>query len=194
MTFKYNRYTCWACGASGSVIDFVKELYRLTPLEAAQKLNADFMLGLPIAQSKAEWERLPRKTLTEQQQEAATLAQMELLWQAQEHALAILTGYYQQLQMDKLRFAPQTLGEDFHPRYVAACQAEPLLLYLVEEAGRALQERPQQEEQSLTERQMAFFRAYGKKVKEIAKKIQANPSGAGFADPSSQGRNPAICG
>lgn len=36
------------CDMGGSVIDFVAKLYSLTPKEAAQKLNEDFSLGLPM--------------------------------------------------------------------------------------------------------------------------------------------------
>lgn len=39
---------CYVCDTGGSVIDFVAKLYSLTPKEAAQKLNEDFSLGLPM--------------------------------------------------------------------------------------------------------------------------------------------------
>lgn len=39
---------CYVCDMGGSVIDFVAKLYSLTPKEAAQKLNEDFSLGLPM--------------------------------------------------------------------------------------------------------------------------------------------------
>lgn len=48
MTFKRNRFRCWACGAGGSVIDFVMLLYGFTPKEAAIRLDNDFFLGLNI--------------------------------------------------------------------------------------------------------------------------------------------------
>ncbi len=46
MTFKHNRFRCWACGAGGSVIDFIMLLYGLTPKEGANRLDNDFSLGL----------------------------------------------------------------------------------------------------------------------------------------------------
>ena len=42
-------YHCFGCGAHGSVIDFVGELFSLSPLDAAKKLNADFGLHLTEA-------------------------------------------------------------------------------------------------------------------------------------------------
>ena len=35
-------FYCFACGAKGDVITFVADLFRLTPMEAAKKLAADF--------------------------------------------------------------------------------------------------------------------------------------------------------
>lgn len=37
---------CYVCDTGGSVIDFVAKLFRLSPREAARKLNGDFSLGL----------------------------------------------------------------------------------------------------------------------------------------------------
>lgn len=44
--FKHNRYRCWACGESGSVVDFVSKHYGISIGEAVKKINADFGLGL----------------------------------------------------------------------------------------------------------------------------------------------------
>jgi len=48
MTFKYSRYRCWSCGATGSSIDFVKELLNISVLEAAKQLNKDFHLNMDL--------------------------------------------------------------------------------------------------------------------------------------------------
>lgn len=39
---------CFGCNRGGSVVDFVAELFSLTPLDSVRKLNADFRLGLPV--------------------------------------------------------------------------------------------------------------------------------------------------
>lgn len=43
-----NCFKCYVCGAKGGVIRFVQMLYKLSPYQAEQKINADFCLGLPI--------------------------------------------------------------------------------------------------------------------------------------------------
>lgn len=39
-------FCCYGCGAKGSVIDFIIKLFKLTPLEAAKKLDKDFDLRI----------------------------------------------------------------------------------------------------------------------------------------------------
>lgn len=41
-----NRYKCFGCGASGSVIDFVMEYHHLSFRQAVIRLDCDFHLGL----------------------------------------------------------------------------------------------------------------------------------------------------
>jgi len=48
MSFKNGRFRCWACNASGDSIDFTAKLFGLEPLAAVERMNADFMLGLPL--------------------------------------------------------------------------------------------------------------------------------------------------
>ena len=58
----YERtYHCFGCGAHGSVIDFVGELFNLSPLDAAKKLNADFCLHLTEDPPGHEEQELHRK-------------------------------------------------------------------------------------------------------------------------------------
>lgn len=48
MSFRAGRFRCWACNESGDAIDFTGKLLDLEPLAAVERLNADFMLGLPL--------------------------------------------------------------------------------------------------------------------------------------------------
>ena len=41
-----NSFSCFGCGAGGTVIDFVAALHKETPLDAAKRLDVDFGLGL----------------------------------------------------------------------------------------------------------------------------------------------------
>lgn len=49
MSFKHNRFKCFSCGESGSVIDLVVKLHNIEPPEAVKRLNEDFNLALDIA-------------------------------------------------------------------------------------------------------------------------------------------------
>ena len=46
ITVKGTRWTCWACGANGDVIDFTRRFYGVGFYEAIAKLGRDF--GVPV--------------------------------------------------------------------------------------------------------------------------------------------------
>lgn len=48
MSFKHGRFRCWSCGASGDAIDFVSHFFNLSLLDAAKKLNIDFLLNIRL--------------------------------------------------------------------------------------------------------------------------------------------------
>ncbi len=54
---------CYVCDMGGSVIDFVSKLYSLSPKEAAEKLNADFGLGIPIGHHMKHQRGLERRAI-----------------------------------------------------------------------------------------------------------------------------------
>lgn len=58
LSFRENRFRCWSCGAAGDSVDFTGRLLGLDPLAAAERINADFGLALPLRR---------RATLAEEQ-------------------------------------------------------------------------------------------------------------------------------
>ena len=48
MSFKGGLFRCWVCDIGGDSIDLTSRLLGLDALGAAERLNQDFMLGLPI--------------------------------------------------------------------------------------------------------------------------------------------------
>lgn len=50
-------YYCFGCNASGDIIDFVKKYFNLNFMQALEKLNEDFSLGLHINRQITERER-----------------------------------------------------------------------------------------------------------------------------------------
>ena len=58
-------YHCFGCGAHGSVIDFVANLYGITPMDAVKRLNDDFRLGLEIDRPPDHKEQRRRQEIQE---------------------------------------------------------------------------------------------------------------------------------
>lgn len=48
MAFRNGRFHCWSCNRHGDSIDLVVQLFQISPLEAAKRLNEDFHLGLDL--------------------------------------------------------------------------------------------------------------------------------------------------
>ena len=57
MSFRAGRFRCWACNASGDAVDFTARLFGLEPMAAVERVNADFMLGLPLHRQQTPQER-----------------------------------------------------------------------------------------------------------------------------------------
>lgn len=48
MSFRDDYFKCFVCGVGGDVITFVRHIFKCDFFSAAEKLNRDFNLGLPI--------------------------------------------------------------------------------------------------------------------------------------------------
>lgn len=57
MSFKDDRFRCWACGESGDCIDFASKFFGFSPMDAVKRLNEDFLLGLPIGRKMTDTDR-----------------------------------------------------------------------------------------------------------------------------------------
>ncbi len=78
----YERgFYCYGCGAHGSVIDFVMQLFSLDPLEAVKRINADFNLKLDLDRppDPDQLERLQRIRNTREQFEEWKLSTLNML-------------------------------------------------------------------------------------------------------------------
>ena len=58
ISFKNGRFRCWSCGASGDALDYVSRLFDLDSVQAGQKLDADFHLGLSREHAQSLVDRL----------------------------------------------------------------------------------------------------------------------------------------
>ena len=95
-----DHYHCFGCQANGDVIAFSSKLFGITPLEAAQKLAADFGI------------REDRPSVLAKLKMYTTQAENEKL------CFRVLSEYLHILQDWKKRYAPQTPEEEPDDRFV----------------------------------------------------------------------------
>lgn len=49
LSYKYNKFMCFGCGAHGDAIDFLSKLYNISTKASAEKINSDFNLGYDLS-------------------------------------------------------------------------------------------------------------------------------------------------
>ena len=111
-------FSCFGCGAHGSVIDFVMLYFGLSFKDALVKINDDFSLGLPIG------EKMDRRKQLEMQRQAfmrkremnAKKAEQERL----ENAYWEAFDEWKRLDDNRRNYAPKTPSEPLHPLFVEA--------------------------------------------------------------------------
>lgn len=109
-----DHYHCFGCQETGDVIAFTSKLFGITPLEAAQKLAADFGIreGRPSVLAKLKM--------------YTTQAENEKL------CFRVLREYLHTLQDWKVRFSPQTPDDDPDDRFVEACHMLECTQYMLD--------------------------------------------------------------
>ena len=115
-----DHYHCYACGEHGDVIDFTAKLHGLSLYDAAKKLAYDFDITPDKQPTKAMQEKQNRKS------EAQRLRENEKL------CFSALMEYYKLLQEWMVLYAPRTLEETPHDRFVQACHWLSYVEYLVD--------------------------------------------------------------
>lgn len=135
-SYKEKHFKCFVCDKSGSVIDFVMELFKITFRQAILRINEDFALGFTHdrpdpAERAAFLER--RRRAAERKMELERLERMHLEL-AKEHV------YWREV----LDFFTPTRQECesgcIHPLYVEATKKQPYLEYMLEEIEDQIQE------------------------------------------------------
>lgn len=120
-------FYCFACGAKGDVITFVAELFRLTPIEAAKKLAADFQI--PIAQEAPKKQQdkkkrvIPKRTLYQTEQK---------LEQWERECICILSDYLHLLEEWKVQYAPENPEVEYAEEFIESCQRKELVNYYLD--------------------------------------------------------------
>ena len=114
MKLNENYFYCFGCGAKGDVIEFTSKLFGIPPLEAAQKLSADFgiqntkpsvLTKLSCYKAQADDEKL---------------------------CFRVLGEYLHILQDWKIRFAPKTPEDEPDPHFAEACHMLECTQYMLD--------------------------------------------------------------
>ena len=113
MKLNEDYFFCFACGASGDVIDFTARLFGLSPYAAAQKLKSDFGIG-------AEHEPLPFPNHAEPTRNRERLC------------VCVLRDYLRYLHIWQLRYRPEKPGDPIHPCFAETMQALPTVNHLLD--------------------------------------------------------------
>lgn len=110
-----DRYYCFGCQTTGDVIDFTAKLFSLTPMEAANKLAADFgITGYGKGHD-------PPKVLPDRKKQQDDEA----------HCFRVLCDYFHLLRRWKTEYAPTMEDAEWHPLFVEALQKYDFIEYLL---------------------------------------------------------------
>ena len=101
-----DHYHCFACGAHGDAVSFTAQLFGLSPYEAAKKIAVDFGIAYDVAPLS------PKKHHN-----------------MSDETVALLSKYIGILEENKIKYAPEIPGEEYHPLYEESLQLLPLYKY-----------------------------------------------------------------
>lgn len=119
------NFICFGCQEKGDVIRFTARLFGLTPKDAALKLATDFGLNITGQDLGKAPQMKPR-------QPDPGWARLKLLEQSADRMYGVYCDYLHLLQDWKIRYAPKSPDEDWHPLFVEACQQTAYVEYLLD--------------------------------------------------------------
>lgn len=103
------RYYCFGCGEKGDAIDFVGKYFGMTSKDAAMKIADDFGLEYKSEKYKPPQKPIkPKKTLEQEFREA------------QDYCFKSLSDYLHLLKEWKIKYAPKSMDEEWHPLFCEA--------------------------------------------------------------------------
>lgn len=118
-------FHCFACGAHGSVIDFVMRLFDLNFRQAVLRINADFHLGLTPSKPDRAARSAALEARREEQRRKARA----------ESNFRFMTQEFQYWKEIRDIFQPVRQGDAvfFHPLYVEAVKRLPYIEYWLDD-------------------------------------------------------------
>lgn len=125
---KTQSFYCFGCNVGGDIIAFVQKILNLSsPIQAAERLNDDFRLGLSMklhkvtrAEITATAERKHKKIVVDAWQD----------WK--DNTLKNSIRYVKMLEDWQKWYAPKSINEEFNPLFIESCQQLEYWNYLVD--------------------------------------------------------------
>lgn len=129
-SYKQRHYKCFVCGKSGSVIDFVMDVFGLDFSHAVERINQDLQLGLSMDKpSEADLSALREKQRKEREEKEQ--------WESIAKQLAAEHLYWHEISVHFAPIRPETYGTAYiHPLYAEAVKRLPYVEYQIEEHNR----------------------------------------------------------
>lgn len=123
-------YHCFVCGSGGDVIHFTQHVFGLSFPAALDKLNTDFNCGAildrrPTLREQRDAQKRHRAILAERERKASDRMAYEDLSDA-------LWKEWTRLDKNSREYAPQSVGEEWHPLFVEALQKLDYQNYLID--------------------------------------------------------------
>ena len=125
-----NSFYCFGCNTGGDAISFVGQLFELEPLEAARKLDEDFQLGLLAEKLTPEMKREMAEAIKQREAEQRFIQSLEEWAEGAFNTLCLCHGL---MQEDAVQYAPKSVEDEYHPRFIAACHWKDYVQYLINE-------------------------------------------------------------
>lgn len=112
------NFKCFACGEYGDSIKLTARLLGLRPYDAAKRLAYDFGIDADSDETYLEVRAPPKKTDYRK-------------WM--DEAFLILRNYHRKLEEYRIKYAPKSLDEDYHPLFVESLLNMGRLDFLMDE-------------------------------------------------------------
>lgn len=127
------KYYCFTCGARGDAINYVSDMFGLSPLDAVKKINNDFSLGIRISESykkvKSNFHKRDKKEWTKEEK-IQFIRRKIAEWK--KVSVRVLLRYQDWILFWKIFYKPKQQEEDLHPLFVEALQKQSRIQDLIE--------------------------------------------------------------
>lgn len=153
LSFKEQRFKCYACGASGDVIDLIGHLANLSPLDTVRELNDTFHLRIDVDKHVPSEEIKRRKLVAEGKRAFKE-------WERWAHNT--MAEYFRALRSWRRVYAPKRPDEEFHPKFLESLHKMDYIEYLLDTVFIVGGEKEK----------LGFYNQYSPMVEQLAQRME----------------------